>query len=550
MQTLMETIPTLREESTPQEPTLEAKKPEQAKSSERKNRPPEEPPVLPSALVEKLKTLSIPEQTFLLLEEIEKALAPRPPLYKLFWDLRRHLLSLSKDPYFTENKTFWDRLHGLTQEARRLKEVLAEESAFAQEQIDLAIQAIEKDLDEQEIPAYPFDANALEGIIPLSQNVHFYLEAQGELILLNAYASRVNSLRKELAKLPLRMKAKNALFDRLSALGDKIFPRRKELIQEVSEKFSSDIQEYVKSVQPSRLSPRDFGFVKNSIKTLQSLAKSLTLNTLAFNQTREILSHLWDLLKGAEKEKYAERDAEIEESKKLLEGLVAQGTAIIDEWKGGNKTIQEAEKQLEELQGQARRTRLDRHHVKEWKDRFVSLRFPLDQELDKVAAEKRSLDEKREQERAEKITLFKNEVKKIAEGKNETALEQLEIDLANINQRLSTIGLTKNEKIDVDKDIRNIRESLRIRKEEALLTLSSDDKLKLDSLKEVLTNRLQRKKEIRDRLEELRKAKGSTGFDFEQALLLETQIQEERQALEEINDSIETIEEAIESLCK
>ena len=557
MHTLMENPQALNEESTPGEPLVppgqvsETPKAETSKpAAERKSRPPEEPPVLPPELVEKLKTISLPEQASLLLDEIEKSLSPRPPLYKLFWDFRRHLLSLTKDPYFTENKTFWDRLHGLTQEARRLKEVLAEESAFAQEQIDLAIQAIERDLEEQEIPSEPFDPRPLEEIPSLRNNIHFYLEGQGELILLNAYASRVNSLRKELAKLPLRMKAKNSLFDRLSALGDRIFPRRKELIQEVSDKFVSDIQEYVGGVQPSRLNPRDLGALKGSIKMLQSLAKSLTLNTQAFNLIRETLSSLWDNLKGAEKEKYAERDAEREESKKLLDGLVEQGKKLVDDWKSGEKNLADTEKQFDELQSQARRTRLDRFHVKDWKDQVTLLRAPIEAELEKLAAERKSLDDKRESERQEKITNFKNDVKALVEGRKTLTLDQIEADLQLIIQKLGTMGISKSDKQEIEKEVRLIRETLRLRKEETLLSLSSDDKLKLDNLREVLENRLQRKKEIRDRLEELRKAKGSTGFDFEQALQLETQIQEERQALEEINESIESIEEKIASLCK
>jgi len=541
-----------------QNPTAEAhveaaevgQKKGQEKAKEKKARPPEEPPVVPSDLLARLESLSLPEKATILLDEIEKTLAVRPPNYKLFWDLRRYLLGFTKDPYFTENKTFWDRLHSLTSEARRLKEVLAEESAFAQEQIDLAIQAVERELQEQEIPAEPFDPRPFRDLVQFKKNLHFYLESQGELLLLNAYASRVNALRKELTKLPLRMKAKNALFDRLSALGDKIFPRRKELIQEVSEKFVGDIQAYVQNIQLGRLEPKELGMVKGSIKSLQSLAKSLTLNTAAFNQTRETLSRLWDNLKGAEKEKFAERDAEREESKKSLDTLLEQGNQIMADWTSGAKSLNETEKLLDELQTQGKRTRLDRLHLKDWKDGLVALKAPLDAELEKMAAERKSLDQKREAERLDRIAAFKAEISALRENAKQLPLEQVESEFATLTQRTTTLGLNKIDKQEAEKELRQVRELIRIKKEETLLSLSSDDKLKLDNLKEVLENRIQRKKEIRDRLEELRKAKGSTGFDFEQALLLETQIQEERQALEEINNSIEKIEQEIESLCK
>ena len=562
MQTIMEisstTINPQPEEPVPVASTSEAQtappvtepKKHSEKSKEKKARPPEEPPVVPADLLARLESLSLPEKAQLLLDEIEKSLSVRPPNYKLFWDLRRYLLAFTKDPYFTENKTFWDRLHGLTSEARRLKEVLAEESAYAQEQIDLAIQAVEKELVDQEIPAEPFDPRPFEDLAQFKDNLHFYLESQGELILLNAYASRVNALRKELTKLPLRMKTKNALFDRLSALGDQIFPRRKELIQEVSDKFVADVQLFVQSIQLSKLAPRELSLVKGAIKSLQSLAKSLTLNTVAFNQTRETLSRLWDNMKGAEKEKFAERDAEREDSKKGLDDLLEQGRKIMEDWSAGAKSLNETEKSLEDLLSIGRRTRLDRFHVKDWKDSYTVLREPLDQELDKMAAERRSLDQKREAEKQDRITAFKIEIKTLRDNAKAADLEQVENDLGALTQKIANLGLSKSDKQETEKELRQIREIIRIKKEETLLSLSSDDKLKLDNLREVLETRLQRKKEIRDRLEELRKAKGATGFDFEQALLLETQIQEERQALEQINNSIGIIEEEIESLCK
>ena len=167
-----------------------------------------------------------------------------------------------------------------------------------------------------------------------------------------------------------------------------------------------------------------------------------------------------------------------------------------------------------------------------------------------MAAERRSLDQKRETEKQDRIIAFKTEIKTLRENAKAADLEQVENDLGALTQKIATLGLSKSDKQETEKELRQIREIIRIKKEETLLSLSSDDKLKLDNLREVLENRLQRKKEIRDRLEELRKAKGATGFDFEQALLLETQIQEERQALEQINNSIGIIEEEIESLCK
>ena len=79
-------------------------------------------------------------------------------------------------------------------------------------------------------------------------------------------------------------------------------------------------------------------------------------------------------MKGAEKEKFAERDAEREDSKKGLDDLLEQGRKIMEEWTTGAKSLNETEKSLEDLLSIGRRTRLDRFHVKDWKDSYTVLR--------------------------------------------------------------------------------------------------------------------------------------------------------------------------------
>src|ERR1700733_14369049 len=71
----------------------------------------------------------------------------------------------------------------------------------------------------------------------LEEKADFYTSLQAEINILNTQAARINSLRKELIKTEMRVRKKNKFFQRLSAAGDKVFPRRKELIQDVSHQF-------------------------------------------------------------------------------------------------------------------------------------------------------------------------------------------------------------------------------------------------------------------------------------------------------------------------
>src|SRR5688572_21562172 len=70
------------------------------------------------------------------------------PRFRDFWEARRVMLSHFKE-YLNPaiRSKLWNEYVELTVEARRLKEIFEEQSAFSVEQIDLAIQSIVADLE-------------------------------------------------------------------------------------------------------------------------------------------------------------------------------------------------------------------------------------------------------------------------------------------------------------------------------------------------------------------------------------------------------------------
>src|SRR3989344_8289333 len=69
------------------------------------------------------------------------------PRFREFWEARKVVLAFFKENLGAVIRSkLWEEYVELTVEARRLKEILEEQSSFAIEQIDLAIQAIESDL--------------------------------------------------------------------------------------------------------------------------------------------------------------------------------------------------------------------------------------------------------------------------------------------------------------------------------------------------------------------------------------------------------------------
>ncbi len=169
------------------------------------------------------------------------------PRFKDFWDMRHYCLALFKENLSAASRAhLWSSYVELSSEARRLKEILDEQSAFASEQIELAISALEKDLAEYDQLVAQMKSSAFTGSsFALKAKRDFYEQLQSELNLLNTLASRINGLRKEIIKTDMRMKTKAKFFDKLSVAGDRIFPRRKELVKQVSQEFIQDIRRFV-----------------------------------------------------------------------------------------------------------------------------------------------------------------------------------------------------------------------------------------------------------------------------------------------------------------
>ncbi len=80
------------------------------------------------------------------------------------------------------------------------------------------------------------------------------------------------------------------------------------------------------------------------------------------------------------------------------------------------------------------------------------------------------------------------------------------------------------------------------------MALSDDDRHALQQLKNILNQRKERRQEIKEQLEVLRKGAGSSSLDFEKAMSYTTQINEERERLEKANQGIAEIEDKIVEL--
>lgn len=472
------------------------------------------------------------------------------PHFRSFWEARRLCLPLFKENISPALRAqLWTKYSELSKEARRLKEILDEQSAFAVEQIEIAIQALENDIsqfsDQIEKTHFP---ELL--VFPQSLNEHYevYQNLQKKLNILNTQASRINALRKELLRTEMRVKHKNKFFQCLSAAGDKVFPNRKELIKQISQQFSNDVDQFIQQHFGEKESRESFYVLREEIKAFQGLAKVLTLNTHSFTQTRTRLSECWDRIKVEEKERKKERAQQRIVFKQNAEEIDTQIQALKASCEKNEESVAEVQKKMDGIVAQMRKVELGRDELKVLREGLNEIR-KLMQEKTKLEEDVRHQEEKeRHRQKKEKYQTLKIQAENLLQEHESQEVDALVVNRDDLLSQIHNSTLSKSEKQELERIIKPLRDVITDKKEKALLALSEDDRHSLQQMKTILTQRKERRQEIKNQLEILRKASGSSSLDFEKAMNYTSQINEEKERLEKANQAIQEIELKISEL--
>lgn len=477
----------------------------------------------------------------------------KAPRFKDFWECKHFCLPLFKESLASATRSFlWNAYIEISNEARRIKEILNEQSTFAMEQIDLAIGAVEKDVETYEahlalLPQYglPEMPNFLY------QKQDFYNGLQRELYLLNTLAARVNGLRKEVIKTEMRIRFKNRFFERLSLAGDKIFPKRKELIKTLSTEFSQDVNAFVQhnfANQPSSDSGTPLFELRNEIKSLQELAKNLTLDTQSFTETRLHLSQCWDDLKNKEKKFKKEVAEKKQEFQKNVESVLEKIKGLALKCSQETCSEEEAHKLSSEILAYMRTIDLGRDEVRFLKGEIQNAQQPIFDRQKKEQEERTRQYQETQRLRKEKLELVRLELTGVLERADSMGTEELTEVREAYAKKLKLLGLSMTEKGVFDELLKNIRERILEKKELAMMNLSKDAQASLEQLESLLKERQIQKKEVKAMVDSYSKELAGSGFDFEKAMHLNELITAEKARLENIVGAIEEIEEKIAAL--
>jgi hypothetical protein len=503
-------------------------------------------------LVKKLETVtSIEEKIRAYLDFMKAALSDKTPRFKDYWDAKRECLPLFKESIAPHVRSqLWSSYIELSTEAKHLKTLLDEQSEFAMEQIDLAIQAVEADLDKMEellaltpeiyVPSESFSIQAKKDL---------YITLQRELHLLNTLAARVTSFRKEVIKTEMRIRFKNKLFERLSKAGDRIFPRRKELIQQISAEFFKDVMQFSEVAFTQDQSGFErYDEIRNEIKRLQHFAKELTLDTQTFTKTRLELSRLWEVLKEKDKERKKEFAQQREANQKNVMLVMDKIKPFAERCQAETFTPEEASKQASEILNFMKTIDLGRDEVRYLKDELSKARSPIFERLAKVQEAREKEIQEGQRQKREKIEQYKQRIKQVIDQVSETAIEELNLSKDRLQQELQLLTVTHAEKDLLEQELKTLRDLINDKKEKAMLSLTPEQRQSLDHLYQVLEEWKEQKNEIREQLEVYRRALAGSGFDFEKAMRYRELIDSEKTRLDKVNAAIAELETQIDQL--
>ena len=522
---------------------------EKVEKPKREKRPEKMPPEMEALCMELEGMEKIDEKIRHVLGFMRKALSgEKEAQLGMFWKGRSKCMDLFKEHMVQATRSvLWSEYLELIQEARRVKEILDEASSFAVEQIEIAIKALEENL--QKLPELLKKCKAIE--LPIFADktclTHRdqYLSIQKELVLLNSFASRVQSLRKEVIQTGMRLKIKNRFFVRLSASGDLIFPRRRELIKTISDFFLADVERFVDAYFKAKSKETQNYVLREEIKHFQELAKRLTLNTAVFSKSRKELSWAWDLLKELDKERKKEFAKKRESFKQNFDAVMEKITPFAEKCavEGADKSA--IQKEADEILAFMRDLELTREDVYRLKEELKKAQAPLLEKEKALAEEKRRIREEKEKERKEGVSAYLKELAELLEKGNTLTYDQIKEEVARLSVANEELSLNQAEKSETKTHFQDLDNLLSQKFEESVSSKEGQPQFS-EELKDLLEQRQLERQESKKQVEAFRKEIGGSGLDFQQALDLRDRFEEEKESLAKIDASIEKIVDHID----
>lgn len=477
---------------------------------------------------------------------MESLSQPKLPNFKSFWEARKICIDLFKDSSLSSvlRGQMWAEFIELTQQARQLKKIFEEQSAFAVEQIGSAIDALENEIALfEETINKTFQVTFASNPRSIQGHVSYYGENQRKIFLYNALAAKINGLRKELMNTEMRIRSRNQFFQRLSKAGDLVFPVRKNCIQEISAKFSEDVKTFMKKHPLHVDANQSLHFIREEIKALQGFAKEIYLNTPTFSETREALSKYWDKMRSIEKErkkKYAENKQlykenfeevkrQIEEFKSLYEKVTPSSAQMNHQMSGLHRLIQTKELGIQDK--------------KALKEEIAKAKDFLCEKIRKEESIQEQQEKEKEQKNQAYLASLKTEVEEFEASVEKYSAHELREKYQQLQQKL-----VANDHETLRARLTSFQDVILERSHREIVDGSKGTAEELSVLYAIRQEKMQLLEQITEQHEKYRKCAVSSGLNFEKAIYYQEQIAKEKERLDTAEEALEDVEKRIQEL--
>lgn len=488
---------------------------------------------------ESLEKKDIPEdQLHLAISFMKESILETKNLrFKDFWSAQKICLTLFKEKMGqTQRKQLWSEYIELLKEARCLKELVEEEATFSFNQIDLAVKALEQEVENLDIQLGSIDKKLFSPPKhAYTQKKNAYRQWSAQLVTLKSAASRLVSLRKELLGLSLQAVKRRNLLNRLDQLGDVIFPIRKKLIEKVSATFIKDVEDFVTSRcidQGKESIP--YYILQKEIKSFQAFARMLHLNQSDFKRTRDLLSKAWDSLKEKEVEDKHKQKEINQQQKENFETISNKVLAFKDFCQEPvnlikDKVIYKKEALLDE----ARSMVLQKEAFSQLVADIKKIEQEAFSKIKEKLLQKKMIEEKR-------VKQLKESLSKLMEEKSRYSFEELERHQEACISEYTLYDLSPFDRLMLEHQLLDLKTAILDKKGE---------KLALKEEIEVLYGeRLDLKEEIKNKIEIYRKQIGMSALDIEKAFIYSELYESAKTHLCKVSAALQNLEEKFSNL--
>lgn len=468
-----------------------------------------------------------------------------PPSFKDFWEVRKLCLLLFKETLSPKVRSeLWESYIGLTTEAYHLKEMMDSESSFAREQIESAIHDLQQNLENfstllSQVPHIELPEECSQ-FAPQSGSYDGWNQ---QLHLLHSFAERIHALRKEILKTQMRFRFKNKLLDKLMKLGDQIFPRRKDLTQQLSHAFLNDVESYINGPFSKELEHSSIFALKDTVKAFQFVARQLYLSSEVVTKAKDLLSQCWEKIQVKEKEKKGELAQKKEVYRANYDELFKKLQDLECRFTEGKIEGHELEAAADQLQQEMAALELGRDEVRSLKQQFQQLRKKLVEKQNKATQEKKKLLEELENQRQDSFQSLKSEIQSALEGALDLELMLKKQSL--FEEEKKRLILHESEMRVIESLLRELKMALFDKRQEILFTQSESQSDFSEKLQELLDERKKMRQEIKKELESVRKLSGGSGLDFEKAMFYRELMDSHKELLDRMESSVIEIEEKL-----